>query len=226
MKTQILLSILMLGLHSAFAADTAVKSSNPPTKDSQMPAVKPGGPVGYGPLKLGMTKDAVAALPLTGDISLADGLVEARQKTPLPIGTVSYRSKLGTPLRSEPYDVSLTFKSDRLASIYITLDDASFALFTKQITERYGNGSVNDTRSEEQCIYRNGSNFTLRSGVVQTNWNEPVTRTEKIQTTLTDLLIDACPSRLDMPRVGPIRQKSLTIETVSVDQSPSGSNPF
>ncbi|VVE47364.1 hypothetical protein PCO31111_04511 [Pandoraea communis] len=227
MRSSILISVLVVVAQSgAFASDGGGTRANRPTKDSNPAGMKASGPAGYGPLKLGMTRSAVESLPIDAEISLADSLVVYHPKEPEPAGAVTYRAKLGTQMRLAPYDLTLTFKNDRLTSITIDLDEAGFDLVSEQISRKYGAGKQVNNRKDEQCIYRNGSNFTINSGPIYTKWSERTSSGEMYQTSLLDLVVNTCPSDLRYAVVAPIKLKWLKISVEPAPSKQSPNNPF
>ena len=71
-----------------------------------------------------------------------------------------------------------------------------------------GPPKLDDRRKDEQCIYRNGNSFTLKSGVMSVGWADEETSTT---TALNLVHFQSCPSSLsgDMVRTQPSRSLSI-----------------
>lgn len=187
------------------------------------------GPVGYGALKLGLTKESVESLQSGDGIYLSGAMTpyEYKNTSPKP-GEDEFDALLVTPLAAAPLKSVLTFEGGQLSGLYLTLEQSSNMLeqITSQITEKYGPGAVEDNRKEEQCIYKNGANFKLKSGAVHTRWSQEVSKTEKIETTVSDISIEMCPSNLRYGKIGPIKLRSLTIRRLNIGAEPKSKNLF
>ena len=103
-----------------------------------------------------------------------------------------------------------------LDKINLTINPSTNTLETvkNQIKEKYGTGKIDDSRKEEQCIYKNGANFKIMSGSIYTTWIEELPQTEQIKTTLMDVSIETCPSNLRAGGTDPIKIQSLIFRKV------------
>lgn len=106
----------------------------------------------------------------------------------------------------------------------VSLDPSTNILerIAAQIVEKYGAGKVEDTRKEEQCIYKNGANFKVMSGAVFTDWSEEFSAKERVETRLTDVSMESCPSNLRTGGIGPVKIRALSFRKV---QSSGESKP-
>lgn len=157
------------------------------------------GPTGFSALKLGMTKETIESLQVSQGVHLNSPMTAYQYKNGAPKeGVDKFNARLATPLSSEPVDAVLTFESSQLTELYINIPESSNMLerIKAQITEKYGAGKEENTMKEEQCIYKNGANFKLSSGALSTTWTETSSRTELIETNLSDIVIATCPSNL------------------------------
>lgn len=187
------------------------------------------GPTGLGTIKLGMSKEEIEAIPASEDVRLEGTMTPYQYKNQAPKpGVEKFDAALVTPLTTAPLKAVLTFEEGRLTGLYVSIDDASGLLerLAKHISERYGPGKVEDSRKEEQCIYKNGANFKLTSGVVRTQWTEEAGTTERIETSLSDIVVDVCPSNLRYGGIGAVKLKSLNIQKVKSAQEPKSKNLF
>lgn len=183
------------------------------------------GPTGFGSLKLGMAREAVEALQASDSVHLAAPLTPYQYKnaTPKP-GEDKYDAQLVTPLSPQPLKAVLTFESERLTALYLNLDTENNVLevVKNQITEKYGSPKVDDSMKEEQCIYKNGSNFKLSSGAISHKWLEETPGAAPIETSLSDVVVAMCPSNLRYGSIGPIKLRSLSVRFLkgAPDQKP------
>ena len=183
----------------------------------QEPPPKPTGPVGLGPIKIGMQMDAVTQLQETDGVYLAEPLsaYENKYYTPKP-GIEKYATKIKIPNASKPLESVLTFSANQLTEIYLNFENSPY-LYDKvkdQIAEKYNQGAIKDERKEEQCIYKNGANFKITTGTVATTWRQALPSGEAIETRLSEFKFDMCPSNLRYGSVGGTELKSLTIRKV------------
>lgn len=184
------------------------------------------GPTGFGDLKLGMTKEDIEALadpvPVRPDGPMR--LYQYGKNVTPKAGREQFDVALSTPLATSPLEAVLDFEGGRLTSLYLKLTESSNMLerLSRQITEKYGPGKVEDDRKEKQCVYKNGSNFKVTSGMVKTKWVEDIAPNEQVESTLTDISIVICPPSLRYDGVDPIKFLSLTIRRVnpSTDSKP------
>lgn len=186
------------------------------------------GPTGFGPLKLGMTKEAIESLQASEGIYLSSSMTPYQYKSSAPKeGVDKFNALLITPLSSESVNAVLTFELSQLTELYMTLPSSSNMLerIKAQITEKYGVGKVEDTMEEEQCIYKNGANFKLSSGVISTTWTETSSQADQVEARLSDIVLATCPSslRYDMH---PIKLKSLTIRKIKPSAETKPKNLF
>ena len=176
------------------------------------------GPTGLGSLQIGMSKSAVENLQVTNGVHLTSAMTPYDYKNTPPSRPDEeiFDTFISTPLDSKPLKAALTFKNSILISINLTINPSTNTLETvkNQIKEKYGTGKIDDSRKEEQCIYKNGANFKIMSGSIYTTWIEELSQTEQIKTTLIDVSIETCPSNLRTDRTDPIKIQSLIFRKV------------
>lgn len=186
------------------------------------------GPKGYGPLTLGMTREEIQALRAADTVYLNEPMTPYQYKHIQPKhGEEMFDALIITPLSQNPLKAVLTFESGKLISLWVMLEKSSTMLKTvnTQITSKYGSGNIRDNRTEEQCIYKNGANFKINSGAIYTEWIEPVSPTDRIETSLADVSFEACPSDLSFT-FGSIQIKSLAIRRLPNDATEKSKNLF
>jgi hypothetical protein len=124
--------------------------------------------VGFGSIKIGMSKEAVESLKAEEGIYLASPMTEYKYQRSAPRpGEEKYDALIVNPFREEPFKSVLSFEGSKLINLYMDLKESS-AAFEKvklQIKEKYGEPKVENSMKEEQCIYRNGS-FAVFPSVV------------------------------------------------------------
>lgn len=231
MKTLSVLATAMLITNIGYAqGQPKAKNGQQATKversKTAAPIHKATGPTGFGPIKIGMTKEAIEALQEPDGIYLAGLLTPAESKTPLPDGVTQYKSSVRTPLDTVPIDVSFRFADGKLISANFTISESAADVMRKQIGEKYGQGKIDDSRKEEQCVYRNGSNFKVTSGIVSEKWFEPVSTTEQVQTMVYLSVIDVCPSNLRYGSTGAFKFQSLSISKEPITSPEKSANLF
>jgi hypothetical protein len=192
------------------------------------------GPTGIGKLELGLAKEEVQALSDPEEVRL-DGpmtpfeypkaaIAKFGQR---PKGEEVFKARLRTSLAEAPLEATLSFEGGYLTGLHISFAGSlgTFERASKQITEKYGAGKIVDNRKEEHCIYKNGANFKLTSGYVETIWVEETSPTDGIQTTLTDASGETCPS--DLRYTSPSsKYRSLSIKRVNTEGEQKPKNIF
>lgn len=192
----------LLAATTVFAQDSANPKKNTSVnrphsaKAPAAPQRLPTGPVGFGPIKLGMTQPELESLQADGGTYLQSPLTPYESKEPPKDGEIKLKSLVHTPLQAQPLEMIFTFTEGSLTNLYITLEEVAFDKVKAQVTEKYGAGKVEDTRKEERCLYRNGANFTVTSGQLLVQWYEPVSDAEKVEARLSDFSVGVCPSNL------------------------------
>lgn len=200
-----------------------------PTPSMAVPAIpSPTGPTGFGSIKLGMTKDAVLALSNDEPIRIVGELTPTAEKTAPPLGTERFDGTVTVPLVNNPVKVILTFNNKLLQRIYLSTEgeDSLLVGLAKQVSERYGPGKVEDDRKDEQCIYRNGNSFILKSGPIATSWTTPADDGKIAKTSYTDYQINSCPSNLRHGLMLDIKIRFFTIEVTETPASTPKKNYF
>lgn len=184
-------------------ATPAVASAASPVVAASVATPAPKGPVGIGDVKLGTTRDAIIALPESAPVRLAGQLVEKTlgpKDVPLKPGESRYDGALIVPGRALPLKSRFSFLDDKLNAISVDFDPDSslFESMGKQIADRYGPGAVDDGMKEENCIYRNGSSFKIKSGLLITKWDEHQVDGRTVRTSLIELVFAVCPVNLSL----------------------------
>lgn len=171
------------------------------------------GPTGMGSIRIGMSKDAVMALPADEPVRLIGEMTPTVEKTEQPPGTERFEGLITVPFSVEPVKATFSFKNGILHGLSLSRegDDALLERLVNQISERYGAGKVDDKRKEEQCIYRNGNNFTLKSGMLSTMWSTPNVDGKLVTTYFTDIVFNSCPSNLRDGSTYGVKMKMLSI---------------
>jgi len=179
-------------------------------------ARSPTGPNGFGSIKLGMTKEAVLSLSSDEPVRIVGELTPAIEKTAPPPGTEWFEGKITVPLAKEPVKATLTFKDGLLQGISFTTKgkDGLLESLAKQVAERYGPGKIEDDRKDEQCIYRNGNSFTLKSGTVSTSWTTPTDDGKIAETMYIELEFNSCPSNLRYGSMLGLKMRIFSIQAV------------
>lgn len=156
------------------------------------------GPTGIGSLRLGMPKEAVMALSSDEPVRIVGDMTPIVEKEAPPPGTERFEGRIVVPNASDLVKASFTFKDGILHEISMSAKGKTSLLdsLAKQIAERYGPGKVQDNRKDEQCIYRNGNSFTLKSGIVATQWSTLEVNGRVVTTSFTDIDYNFCPSNL------------------------------
>jgi len=186
------------------------------------------GPIGIGDMKIGMSRAQVEALPSDAPVHLTEPMSPYvyKNRKPTP-GEDVFDTKLLTPWSDSPLKAVLTFSGGTLASVSVTLDDSANMAneIRGQIAAKYGAPRVQDDMKEEQCVYRNGANFKVKSGVVTYLWTEPSTDHAPIETSVLQASFESCPSNLRYGSSGPLRLNALSIG-YEKPKEPDKTNPF
>jgi hypothetical protein len=186
------------------------------------------GPVGFGSITMGMSKEAVESLKAEDGIYLASPMTEYTYKSSAPRpGEDKYDALIVNPFSKEPFKSVLTFEGGKLLSLYLDLKESSpvFENVKRQITEKYGEPKAENSMKEEQCIYRNGSNFKISSGTIRYRWLEEHAAAGRVETTLLNWEFRMCPVNLsyDIPAT---KLLSVSIGLVKERDEPKTKNPF
>lgn len=173
---------------------------------------KGAGPVGYGPLKIGMTKVALEAMQESDGVYLKNYLSPYEDSdAKLKEGEEKFKGVLVTNLGASPIPTTFTFEKGQLTTLDMELDEFTYRRVKAQITEKYCSGKVEEHRQEEQCVYRNGANFKVNSWFVFTKWNQKMDAAQEIATSLGEVVVDMCPTNLRYGTVGATKMWSLRI---------------
>jgi hypothetical protein len=184
------------------------------------------GPVGIGKLEIGMSRSAVEALQGADGVHLVSPLTPYEYKYSSPVaGEDKFDTTVATPLSDEPLKAVLTFSAEKLQSIYIDLGDSSRIVDTAKdlISSKYGEPKTDNSMKEEQCVYKNGSNFKVSSGSIRYSWTQERPKAEPVKATVSDTVIDICPSNLRYA-IGATKLKSLNIAVAKPEKPVT--NPF
>lgn len=201
------------------AATTAKVPEQPPAAPERK---APTGPTGIGSIKIGMTKEEVEAIPQTEAVALTSPLTlrgPSESYTPKP-GEDRYDTLIKMPGHDTPLKASMAFKEGKLTMVRVDLEKApSFIVesLERQITDRYAAPTVKDNRKEEDCIYRNGNSFKIKSGLVTKSWSTAGESNQVIETFLIEGQIAMCPSNL--------RHGMLSVDLRSLSVSINSAQP-
>lgn len=235
MKINVAVTIAMSLASIGFANGKTPEKQDQPKKQLQAnvkpapSAPKATGPSGFGAITLGMTKAEVEALQSTDGVYLSSKMIPYVRKNVQPKeGVDQFDALIVTPLSTAPLKTALTFSEGKLTELYMGIDEPSNLLdhIKAQITEKYGDGKVKDDRKEEQCIYKNGANFKLTTGLIGVEWEQNLSAGERVLTRLSDYKIDMCPSNLSNGSIGAISSRGLTILKINNKTTPSPKNLF
>ncbi len=170
-------------------------------------------PAGIGGLNVGMTREEIEA-QRGGDISLTAPLTLAKYGSPKEPNEIWYDSRLQSPLTEKPADVLLVFKSNVLTYMSVTLDGTALSEAERQLTAKYGLPKVDENKSEEQCLYKNGANFKLPKYRREATWNGNAEVGFAVQTKLRDIDEGMCPTNLRYDTSTSFKLKSLSFSKV------------
>ena len=152
-KFVLILAAVVLSASAGYSFYTSggIKSDSTPSAANKGALV----PTGFGPLQLGMTKQAVEALPSQGDAFLTAPLVEKENssKGMHP----RFVSRLQSPLSEEPAEVTLSFGDGKLFFITIELEQHSLRAAEDQLTAKYGPPIVAEKTEFKKCVYQDGT---------------------------------------------------------------------
>ncbi|WP_162989525.1 hypothetical protein [Comamonas sp. lk] len=172
------------------------------------------GPVGVGPLKLGMSKADVEAQNF-GEMYLASRLLRSFNKNSEQVpGVERYVSKLGTSFSSSPIDLSLVFKNGALTTITVFARRQSSVITTlaAQVLSKFGEGKFSDSTYETPCGFLNGETLFAKTGDVNQVWKTKGVDHKTIQTTFTRARLDTCSARLHGDELIGVTLEYLTVE--------------
>ncbi|KAF1022146.1 MAG: hypothetical protein GAK30_01291 [Paracidovorax wautersii] len=154
------------------------------------------GPVGFGPIKVGMSKEELQMLTTVDSVYLNAPLEPNPSKYSESIpGVERLKAFITTDISPKPLAATFIFSANSLKFFKIYLDNEYLLDHVKEkITEKYGAPQIIDKRKEEQCIYKNDSNFKIQSGSLDYRWSEKSNDT--IVTTVETYVLDMCPTSL------------------------------
>lgn len=184
------------------------------------------GPVGIGKLEIGMSQEAVQSLKPEDGAYLSTPMTPYVSKYSAPkSGEDKFDAQLTSPLSDTPLKAVLTFSAGALKSLYISFGESS-AIHDRAkelITSKYGEAAIDNSMKEEQCVYKNGSNFKISSGTIKHKWVQERPGQESVTADLSDIVINSCPADLRYAS-GAIKLKSMSI---GVTEAPKKVvNPF
>lgn len=183
-------------------------------------------PSGLGRISLGMTKEAIEAIPVSESVALVASMTPYEYKHDTPkAGEDKYNAQVQTPFSPRPIKAVLTFKESKLISLFLDLkDDFVLDKIKAQIEQKYGAPETTDNRKEEQCVYRNGNSFKITSGTLSYKWKGQLPEGQT-HASLSDISVDTCPVNLRYA-TGAIRLKSLHVGYDSAEPSKQVPNVF
>ena len=171
------------------------------------------GPLGIGSIKIGMLPEEVRAISSSEPVYVKSEFMpyDYTASFPKKPNEEKFKVLLQTPYYPEAFKAVLSFTDGKLSTVYVNLaeSDVTFDKFKQLITEKYGSPQEQNKMKDEQCIYKNGNSFTIKSGSIDYNWFETKGQ-DKIKTNLSDIIIDFCPINLRYA-TGASKLKSLTI---------------
>jgi hypothetical protein len=175
------------------------------------------GPIGFGSIKIGMTKESIDALKLSDGVFLDSPMIIYKELNDRSkAGVENFTGSVITPLSEKFIKTIFAFEENKLIAFTFNFDKSNSFIdkINSQISEKYGPGETNDQRKDEQCIYKNGANFKINTGIISTNWSEKISITEVIETSTTTMTIESCPNSLSDRKSG-VRK----IEVMSIRKS-------
>ncbi|CAM4401518.1 hypothetical protein COAQ111491_22015 [Comamonas aquatilis] len=211
----------MKTLLSAVAVTLVLLGQAPAVAAGKAATLKPNaenetGPVGIGPLKLGMSKAEVEALT-HGDVYLAARMHRTfNRNSDQDPGVERYVSKLVTPLSSSPIDLSLAFKDGVLNAISVFARGRSSVVSTlvAQVVAKFGEGSFSNSTYEIPCGFLNGEKLSAQNGDVTQAWTTKSGDNKTIQTTFTRARMDICSARWHGDSVIGVTLEHLTFKSL------------
>lgn len=184
------------------------------------------GPIGIGPLTLGMSKAEVEALN-SGDVYVASRLHRSFNKNSEQIpGVERYVSKLVTPISTTPISLSLVFKDSSLVSIsaFARQEDSVITTLAAQVLAKYGEGALSDSSHAKPCERINGETIAAKNGEISRVWERESVGTPTIQTTFKRAHMDTCPANQHVNEAVAITLEFLTIEAIQNAKTAFGKN--
>lgn len=179
------------------------------------------GPTGFGPIKIGMTKESIESLQNSDGIFLDSPMISYKELNDRSkVGVENFTASVLTPLSEKFIKTIFSFESNKLTAFAFNFDKSISFIdkINSQISEKYGPGRVNDQRKDEQCIYKNGANFKINTGIISTNWSEDISSTEVIETSTTIMNIESCPYSLNDEKSGVRKIEILSIRKLSKEK--------
>lgn len=218
MKTQVgILSVVVALLMSAPALAGPPKAKAKEVSPVEVPVVRtpPALPLGIGPIRIGMTKEAISALPVDGDIALVAPLVENKKWSKPEKDKLDFDASLKSPLTKSPAKITLVFELGLLTYFSIELDASALADAESQLTTKYGAPKITVDATEEQCIYRNGANFKLPNNRRDANWEAQAVDGNSVRINVSSGVFSVCPSSLRSSGPNSIDYYSLSFSRFS-----------
>ncbi len=185
---------------------------------NEPPTTNPKGPNGFGEIKIGASKEFIEALSASDGIYLAEPLSAINNSNHTSnVDADTFHALVLTPFNASAVKTTMTFVSNRLTEIFFAFGKSTNFVeqINHQITEKYGPGTVDDKRKDEQCIYRNGANFKINTGTISTEWIEDISESEFIKTRTSNYTIEFCPGSLTSTRYPPATSQSMTISKIT-----------
>lgn len=195
--------------------------------EPSLPSRKHAGPNGLGPIKIGLTKDALEQLGEKDGAYLSEPMTPYDDKYSKPVeGVEKYETTIRVSFLNKAALSVLTFHQNVLVRIYLKFnkDDYLYESLKDQITEKFGSGKSEDNKRERQCTYRNGANFKLQIGSRTTTWTNNISSDELIKTEMLDWTGGGCPLDLRFAIDEQPSLKTMTIEKIQNTEEYKKSN--
>ncbi|RAR51658.1 hypothetical protein C7401_13618 [Paraburkholderia unamae] len=206
---------------AAILAAGNASAENQPHEKKATPANRSAatGPQGFGAIKIGMTREALEQLKEGDGVYLVAPLTAEASNEPLPPGASKFATRIMTPFDGGAIEATFTIVSDVVTGMSLKLSESAFEMAKSQIAAKYGRGKLADTRKAEDCLYRNGAHFKVKSGFVANFWRQSLSPTDQITTSAVEFLIDLCPSSLADDRTPPTIERYISVEKTHLDAS-------
>lgn len=197
-----LTAIVAISIATASAHAAAPKNAKSKKAEVTSQSNKVTGPTSFGPVKFGMTKADIEALTTADNFYLKEPMADyvySNGQMAQP-GLDKFTGLLMTPYRTAPLKGTFTFTNNILTSMYFNLEGQEdlYKDLMAMVEKKYGAAKIDDRMKTEECIYKNGSNFTKKSGFINHDWASKVedSSDDEYRTSFMNMTLAVCPDNL------------------------------
>lgn len=195
-------------------AKNAAKASDDLEDDFYFRGVDLKGPIGIGPVKIGMKREMIRAGMEGGGVKIMTTPTLSSKSVAKNPNLVSYDLTVMFVDRGQLVEIILDYSSaDRIEGISFELDENLFDDVKSLIVKKYGEPLADMKMKSVACDYKNGAKFTRNDGIDSFTWlSAGLGKSKEIVAKLTDTAVYlGCPQKITDSDSYSSRYRQMTI---------------